>query len=64
MNRDELIQAAAKDIVNGDSPRHGSNPQTHYLAAIAKLLLAQATPLASPRPDSRPWVDWGEDENP
>lgn len=49
MNRDQLISAATKDIEAGD---HG-DPVANYLAAIAKLLLAQTLPrdaTASPSP--------------
>lgn len=58
MNRNQLVEAATKDIVNGDSPRHGSNPQIHYLAAIAKLLAQELArdADASPRITHRTWL--------
>jgi hypothetical protein len=61
MNREELIQAATKDIVRGDDTTY--HQADHYLAAIAKLLLAAEMPRyadASPEPpvSPRPPVDW------
>lgn len=56
MNHDDLIQAATKDIALGDEFVHDPygrqpNPIACYLAAIARLLLAQmadASASASP----------------
>jgi hypothetical protein len=53
VNRDQLIQAATKNIAAGDLI--GANYDYRsmcYLSAIAKLLLAQSRIAAGPQPDA------------
>lgn len=49
MNRDELLASAMADITRGNRS-HPAMAQACYLGAIAKLLLAQASPDASASP--------------